>query len=68
MNYLRNHSFVDGYKRTGVAAAGLFLRRKGYRLTAGNASLLAITMKIAQSQNSLEELTLWFRDNSQPIE
>jgi len=25
-------------------------------------------MKIAQSQSNLEELTIWFRDNSQPIE
>jgi death-on-curing protein len=65
---IRNHPFVDGNKRTGVTAAGLFLHRNGYRLTAANADLVAITMKIAQSQSNLEELTIWFRDNSQPIE
>ena len=65
---IRNHPFVDGNKRTGVTAAGLFLRRNGYRLTATNADLVAITMKIAQSQGDLEELTVWFRENSQPIE
>ena len=65
---IRNHPFIDGNKRTGVTAAGLFLRRNGYRLTATNADLVAITMKIAQSQSNLEELTIWFRDNSQPIE
>ena len=65
---IRNHPFVDGNKRTGVTAAGLFLHRNGYRLTATNADLVAITMKIAQSQSNLEELTIWFRDNSQPIE
>ena len=65
---IRNHPFVDGNKRTGVTAAGLFLRRNGYRLTANNADLVAITMKIAQSQGDLEELTVWLRENSQPIE
>ena len=65
---IRNHPFVDGNKRTGVTAAGLFLRRNGYRLTANNADLVAMTMKTAQSQSDLEELTIWFRENSQPIE
>jgi len=65
---IRNHPFVDGNKRTGVTAAGLFLRCNGYHLTATNANLVAITMKIAQSQSNLEELTIWFQDNSQPIE
>jgi death on curing protein len=65
---IRNHPFVEGNKRTGVTAAGLFLRRNGCRLTTSNADLVAITMKIAQSQSDLEELTIWFRENSQPIE
>jgi len=65
---IRNHPFVDGNKRTGVTAAGLFLRGNGYRLIATNADLVAITMKSAQSQRNLEELIIWFRDNSQPIE
>ena len=35
-----NHPFVDGNKRTGATAAGLFLRRNGYRLTASNVDLV----------------------------
>lgn len=62
-----NHPFVDGNKRTGVTAAGLFLRKNGYRLTASEADLVAITMRIAQSQGSLEELTIWLRNNSHPV-
>lgn len=65
---IRNHPFVDGNKRTGVTAAGLFLQRNGYRLTANNTDLVSITMEIAQSQSDVEELTIWFRDNSQPLE
>ena len=65
---IRNHPFVDGNKRTGATAAGLFLHRNGYRLTASNADLVAVTMSIAQSQSNLAELAAWLRDNSQPIE
>ena len=65
---IRNHPFVDGNKRTGATAAGLFLRRNGYRLTASNADLVSVTMGIAQSQPSLEELATWLQENSQPIE
>jgi death-on-curing protein len=64
---IRNHPFVDGNKRTGATAAGLFLRRNGYRLTASNSDLVGITMRIAQSQTDLEELANWLRENSQPV-
>jgi death-on-curing protein len=65
---IRNHPFTDGNKRTGVTAAGLFLRRNGYNLTATNADLVEIAMGIARSQYTLEEITSWLQDNSQPIE
>ena len=65
---IRNHPFVDGNKRTGATAAGLFLRRNGYRLTASNADLVDITMRIAQSQTGVAELATWLRENSQPVE
>jgi death-on-curing protein len=64
---IRNHPFVDGNKRTGVTAAGLFLRQNGYCLTASNDELVAITMSVAQSQTNLETLTNWIRNNSQSI-
>ena len=38
---IRNQPFVDGNMRTGATAAGLFLRRNGYRLIASNADLVA---------------------------
>jgi len=64
---IRNHPFVDGNKRTGVTAAGLFLYRNGYRLTADNNRLVEMTMRIAESQTSLDELAIWLEKNSQPI-
>ena len=36
---VNNHPFVDGNKRVGITAVGLFLRRNGYRITATNAAL-----------------------------
>ncbi|MBN1666417.1 MAG: type II toxin-antitoxin system death-on-curing family toxin [Anaerolineales bacterium] len=65
---IRNHPFVDGNKRTGATAVGLFLRRNGYRLTASNVELVAVTMSIAQSKASLAEIADWLRENSQSAE
>ena len=64
---IRNHPFVDGNKRTGVTAAGLFLHRNGYRLVADSNNLVEMTMRIAESQTSLDELAIWLENNSQPI-
>ena len=33
---IRNHPFVDGNKRTALAAAGVFLELNGYALTASS--------------------------------
>ena len=62
-----NDPFVDGNKRSGATAAGLFLRRNGYYLTASNADLVNIAMRIARSQTSLDELSSWLEKNSQPL-
>jgi death-on-curing protein len=63
---IRNHPFVDGNKRTGVTAAGLFLYRNGYRLIADSYTLVETTMRVAKSQISVEELAIWLEDNSKP--
>jgi len=63
-----NHPFVDGNKRTGATAAGLFLILNGVRLTATNAELVAITMNIAKSQGNLDVIRSWLKDNTQSIE
>jgi death-on-curing protein len=62
-----NHPFLDGNKRTGVVAVGLFLRQNGYHLTAKNEELVSIGMGIAQSKHPLDELASWLNANSKPI-
>ena len=61
---IRNHPFVDGNKRTGIAAAGLFLVRNGLHLMASNSELETFTIAIAQSQKTIEEIANWLHDNS----
>jgi len=63
---VRNHPFVDGNKRTAIASAGLFLRINGYRLIVQNQEMVLFTIACAQSQQSFEQITEWFRDNSCP--
>ena len=58
-----NHPFVDGNKRTGISAAGLFLRQNGYRLSASNQELETFTLRVAQGGAS-QEAEAWFRTNA----
>ncbi len=59
---INNHPFVDGNKRTGVAAAALFMRRNGYRLEAGNEALVAVVMR---GDTDLGVLDVWLREHAQ---
>jgi death-on-curing protein len=60
----RNHPFVDGNKRTAIAAAALFLRRNGYRLTALNDEMVTFMMTVAQGEAPLEVMSDWLRQHS----
>jgi len=64
---IRNHPFLDGNKRTGVATAGIFLRRNGYQLTASNASMVTMVMQIAQSQTDIAKIAAWLQEHTKPI-
>lgn len=61
-----NHPFLDGNKRTGVAAAGLLLVRNGYRLTASNADLEGLALAIVLSRLTIPEIAGWLRNHAQP--
>jgi death-on-curing protein len=55
-----NHPFVDGNKRTGAAAAELFLEMNGARLEASDQDLIQITMSVARGDVGAEALAIWF--------
>ena len=61
---VRNHPFVDGNKRVGITAAGVYLQMNGQRLTASNAELETFTLQVARSELPVEHMTSWFRAHS----
>lgn len=56
---IQNHPFIDGNKRTGSVAAGLFLQLNGYILQAKNRELESFTLKVTISKISLAEIANW---------
>jgi death on curing protein len=64
---VRNHPFVDGNKRTAIAAAGIFLWVNQYQLAVKNEEMVRFTMACAQSQLSIREMTDWFIRYSFPV-
>jgi death-on-curing protein len=68
MESLVNHPpFVDGNKRNGVTAAGLFLRINGLKLICTPKSLERITVRLATGKLKMDELALWLKQNSKAI-
>ena len=59
-----NHPFVDGNKRTGIAAAGLFLRRNSWRPAADNVELQSFTLSVAHIQPEVAEIAVWLKEHS----
>ncbi len=58
----QNHPFEDGNKRTAAMSMLVFLDANGAKKRPKPAELEAKTMKMASSQSSKEELTVWMRD------
>ncbi|AYQ32709.1 type II toxin-antitoxin system death-on-curing family toxin [Runella sp. SP2] len=65
-NIICNHIFSDGNKRTGLAAALIFLNLNYHelRLEISNSILTDFILKVASGQSSLEECKRWFHENS----
>lgn len=61
---IRNHPFIDGNKRTGIAAAALFLRQNGRYLTAANSELEAFTLYVTESRPDVSETAAWLKTHS----
>ena len=58
---INNHPFLDGNKRTGITATGLFFRINGWKLTASSKELVACTMRVAVEGLEIDELANWLR-------
>jgi len=63
---VQNHPFVDGNKRTALAATGIFLELNGYVLTAGNDEALTFSRQMAGGGMELQEMAAWLEAHSRP--
>ena len=65
---IHNHPFLDDNKRTGIAAAVMFLRMNGYQLNAKNPELEKLALEVAQSKHHIEDMAGWFQMHTQSME
>lgn len=65
-NVIGNHIFTDGNKRTGLAAALVFLNLNGHDLSMAvtDTILTDFILKVASGQSSLEECRAWFAEHT----
>ncbi len=61
---IRNHPFVDGNKRTGIAAAGVFLLQNNHILMVTNQELESFTLHVTISKPHVKEISLWIESHS----
>ena len=58
---VRNHAFVDGNKRAGFLACGLFLELNGLKLTADQADAASAVLALADGSIGQSEFEAWLR-------
>lgn len=61
------HIFVDGNKRTAIAAAVRFLFLSGYDIVAQNKEIEALTLGVALKKLSVKEIAAWLKKHSRKI-
>ncbi len=60
-----NHPFLDGNKRTAIAAAGILLLLNGYQLTASQKELETFTLEMALKKRDVRDAAEWFSGHSE---
>ncbi len=60
------HCFIDGNKRAGFLAAGLFSYANGYRLVCDQAAATAAVLALAASELDEASFAAWLRLHLQP--
>ena len=64
----KNHPFVDGNKRTALAAADTFLYFNGRELWAEDEDLIQFVLMVAAGEIDEEGAAAFFRDYTTPLE
>lgn len=58
------HVFIDGNKRTGIAASARFLFMNGYEFTATNKALENFVLRVVTKKLTIPQIAKWFKENS----
>lgn len=58
---VQNHPFLDGNKRTGAAAAIVFLAMNDVQIEADEDGLVDLTLSVARGQSGKPEIAEFFR-------
>ena len=68
-NIICNHIFSDGNKRTGLAAALIYLEAHSFQLKDEITEdiLYDFVMKVASGESTLDECREWFKENITPF-
>jgi death-on-curing protein len=61
---VKNHPFVDGNKRTGTAAAAIFLQMNGLELFCSNEELVELVLAVAESRVDEGKAAAFLRGHS----
>ena len=63
LGLVKNHAFVDGSKRIGFLAIGLFLAITGLRLAASQLDAIRTIFAVAAGELDEPGLSVWIQDN-----
>ncbi|KAB0573606.1 type II toxin-antitoxin system death-on-curing family toxin [Brucella pituitosa] len=61
---LKNHPFIDGNKRTGLATADLFLYFNGYSLETEQEDIIQLVLMVSTSEVDEHGASAFFRDHT----
>lgn len=59
-----NHAFLDGNKRTAVAAAAQLLYLNGFRLEADEKELEDFVVQVVEEHYEVERISEWLKENA----
>lgn len=60
---IKNHAFVDGNKRIGVAVMVLLLKLNGIKMSFTQQALINIGLKTAEGTYDVEDIVKWINDH-----
>lgn len=63
---VKNHPFVDGNKRVGLACCLTFLRLNGMRVRASDDDLVDLILGVAEGRRSKADVAVFLRKHSKP--